>query len=293
MVDMHMHTTYSDGDKSLEYVLKKCEEKKLEVISITDHNTCLQYKDELLINNKIFSGKIIIGSELMANLPDGKRIEILAYNIKHPEIIDEWSRKYFNEDVLRREQEDAKRILLEACDKNGIIYDMSKVKIDVLATDYITVYIVQEILRHKENYEKLGELAESVSVFIRKGLMNPDSDYCTINTGVDKPMYEDVVDVIHKAGALAFLAHPFEYRFEDTIGFINELRKKANLDGIECFHPSAESENKIEILLEYARKNNLYISGGSDFHGDKKPNIDIGVGAGTLNISKKYIEEWI
>jgi hypothetical protein len=149
----------------------------------------------------------------MANLSDGKRIEILAYNIKHPEIIDEWSRKYFSEDVLRREQENAKRILLEACDKNGIIYDMSNVKTDISATDYITVYIVQEILRHKENYEKLGELAESVSVFIRKGLMNPNSDYCTLNTGVDKPMYEDVVNVIHKSGALAFLAHPFEYRF--------------------------------------------------------------------------------
>lgn len=293
MVDMHLHTTYSDGDKSLEYVLKKCEEKKLEVISITDHNTCLQYKDKLLINNTIFSGKIIVGTELMASLSNGKRIEILAYNIKHPEIIDEWNKKYFSEDILRREQENAKRILLEACDKNGIIYDISNIKTDIAVTDYITVYIVQEILKHKENYEKLGELAESVGIFIRKGLMNPDSDYCTLNASVDKPTYEDVVKLIHKAGALAFLAHPFEYMFDDTIGFIDELRKKAELDGIECFHPSAESENKIEVLLEYARTNNLYISGGSDYHGDKKPNIDIGVGAGTLKISKKYIEEWI
>lgn len=53
-------------------------------------------------------------------------------------------------------------------------------------------------------------------------------------------MYTDVVDVIHKSGALAFLAHPFEYRFDDTIGFINNLRKNVSLDGIECFHPSAE-----------------------------------------------------
>ena len=75
--------------------------------------------------------------------------------------------------------------------------------------------------------------------------------------------------------------------------YIYKIRKKANLEGIECFHPSAESENKIEILLEYAITNNLYISDGSDYHGDKKPNIDIGVGAGTLKISKKYIEEWI
>lgn len=293
MIDMHIHTTYSDGDKSLEYVLKKCEEKKLEVISITDHNTCLQYNDKLLINNTIFKGKIIVGAELMASLSNGKRIELLAYNIKHPEIINEWNKKYFSEDVLRTEQENAKKILLEACDKNGIIYDISNIKTDISATDYITVYIIQEILRHKENYEKLGELSESVSVFIRKGLMNPESDYCTLNASVDKPSYEDVVNLIHKAGALAFLAHPFEYRYDDTLSFIDELRKKAELDGIECFHPSAESENKIEVLLEYARANNLYVSGGSDYHGDKKPNIEIGVGTGTLNISKKYIDEWI
>lgn len=43
---MHMHSLYSDGDKSLEEVLKKCEEKHLEYISLTDHNTCRQYEDE-------------------------------------------------------------------------------------------------------------------------------------------------------------------------------------------------------------------------------------------------------
>lgn len=55
MVDMHIHTIYSDGDKTIEEVLKKCEEKKLEYISITDHNTCKGYNDEFLKNNTIFS----------------------------------------------------------------------------------------------------------------------------------------------------------------------------------------------------------------------------------------------
>ena len=41
-----------------------------------------------------------------------------------------------------------------------------------------------------------------------------------------------------------------------TINFINELRKNIKLDGIECFHPPAEIDNRIEILIEYARKNN-------------------------------------
>jgi len=77
-----------------------------------------------------------------------------------------------------------------------------------------------------------------------------------------------------------FLAHPFEYKFSDTTGFIDELRKEIALDGIECFHPSAEIDNRIDILITYARNNDLFISGGSDLHGDKKPNNEIGKGSG-------------
>lgn len=147
-------------------------------------------------------------------------------------------------------------------------------------------------MKHKENYKILGEYTESLNLFIRKGLMNPESDFFVESSDIPKPMYKDVINVIHKAGGLAFLAHPFEYRLDDPINFIDELRKEAELDGIECFHPSAETDNRINILIDYARKNNLFISGGSDFHGDKKPNIEIGIGNGTLNISKKLIEEW-
>ena len=58
MIDIHMHTIYSDGDKTVEEILKMCEEKDLEYASITDHNTCKQYEDEALKKN-IFTGKKI------------------------------------------------------------------------------------------------------------------------------------------------------------------------------------------------------------------------------------------
>lgn len=48
MVDMHMHTLYSDGNNSVEEVLKLCEEKNLNYIAITDHNTCREYDDEAM-----------------------------------------------------------------------------------------------------------------------------------------------------------------------------------------------------------------------------------------------------
>ena len=88
MIDLHIHTTYSDGDKNITEILKMCENKKLEYISITDHNTVKQYEDEALENNNIFSGKVIKGVELNAVFQN-KNIEILGYNIE-PNIINEW-----------------------------------------------------------------------------------------------------------------------------------------------------------------------------------------------------------
>ena len=289
MIDLHMHTVYSDGDKTISEILKKCEEKKLEYISITDHNTCKQYQDEAL-NQNIFSGKIIKGSELKAIFKN-KAIEILAYDIKNTEIIEKWSQKFFSEEILRKQQEDSKKQLLDICDKKGLIYDEDKIKKDILLTDYITIYIYQELMKHKENYKILGEYTESLSYFIRKGLLNPKSEYF-IKDNSPKPEYKEVIDVVHEAGALAFLAHPYEYRFQDTIEFIDDLRKEKELDGIECFHPSA-NENEMHILEKYARQNNLYISGGSDYHGQKKPKVEIGIGEENLKIKKEYVEEWL
>ena len=115
MVDMHIHTIYSDGDKTIEEVLKKCEEKKLEYISITDHNTCKGYNDEFLKNNTIFSGKIVMGAEMNATLDNRKRTEFLAYNIKNPKIIEEWSNKFYSYDVLQKRFNRDKNKIIDIC----------------------------------------------------------------------------------------------------------------------------------------------------------------------------------
>ena len=290
MIDIHMHTIYSDGDKTVEEVLKMCEKRRLEYISITDHDTCKQYDDEALKYNKIFSGKIIKGSELHAVFQN-KNIEILAYNI-NPNVINQWCEKYYSDDKLREQQKMCRQRLFDICDKHGLIYDESKIRKPKKASEYVERPIYEELIKHNENHKILGEFTESFSVFFRKGLANPESSYF-MNHIESRPPYREVIDIIHKAGRKAFLAHPFEYKFEDTIGFIDDLRKEAELDGIECFHPSSADDNKKDILVEYARRNNLYISGGSDYHGSPKPDIEIGVGRGNLNISKEIIEEWI
>lgn len=290
MIDIHLHSIYSDGDKTIEEILKMWEERKLEYISITDHDTCKQYEDMALKDNKIFSGKIIKGSELHAVFQN-RNIEILAYNI-NPTIINEWCERYYSEDKLKEQQEIFRKRIFEIYDKHGLIYDKSKIREPQKVSEYVEWPIYEEMMTHKENHKILGEFAESFNIFFRKGLTNPESSYF-MNHVEFRPKYKEVIDIIHKAGGRAFLAHPFEYKFEDTIGFINDLRQESELDGIECFHPSSANDNKKDILVEYARKNNLYISGGSDYHGSPKPGIEIGIGRGNLNISKDIIEEWL
>ena len=290
MIDLHIHTVYSDGDKTVEEILKMCEEKNIEYISITDHDTCKQYQDEILKNNTIFSGRIIKGSELHAMFQN-ESIEILAYNI-NTDIIDKWCKKYYSNEILKEQQGILYQRLLDICQKHGLIYDENKIKKPTKVYKYVENPIYEELLRHHENHRILGEFAKSFNIFFRNGLANPESSYF-MNYAEFRPQYKEVIDNVHKAGGKAFLAHPFEYRFRDIINFIDDLRKEAELDGIECYHPSSEKDNRKDILVEYARKNGLFISGGSDYHGRIKPDIEIGIGRGNLNITKEAIEAWV
>ena len=218
-------------------------------------------------------------------------IEILAYNV-NPKVINKWCEKYYSDEIFVEQQGILYQRLLDICYKHGLVYDENKIRKLTKVYEYVENPIYEELLRHHENHRILGEFAKSFNIFFRKGLANPESSYY-MNYAEFRPQYKEVINVIHEAGGKAFLAHPFEYRFQDIIKFIDNLRKEAELDGIECYHPSSENGSKKDILVEYARKNGLFICGGSDYHGKIKPDIEIGIGRGILNIKKEIIEEWL
>lgn len=291
MVDLHMHTVYSDGDKTVKEILEMCEKKKLEYISITDHNTCEAYLDEDLENNDIYSGTIIKGCELNAEFKN-RAIEILGYNI-NPEIIMSWRENYYSKEKMKENSDKIYNRFLEILDKKGIVYNRGDIRPQKNETEYVEKTIWEEIIKHPENKEIIGkEYFNCIRPFYRKEVTNPNSDYFLNRVGTF-PKAKEIVQIIHKAGGKAFFAHPFEYKFENTLEFVQDLIKVANIDGIECFHPSVENSEKIDLLIECARKNNLYISGGSDYHGSPKPEIEVGIGTGTLSIPRELIEEWI
>ena len=215
MIDLHMHTIYSDGCNTIEQILKMCEEQKLEYISITDHNTCKAYYDEAIKNNNIFTGSIIKGCELNAEF-QGRGIEILGYNI-NPDIIMEWREKYYSVEQKNKNNEIVREILLKALDKKGVKYNEKEIRPTKSENEFVERPIWEEITKYPENKEIIGEDCFALArTWFRKEVTNPNSDYFSNRVSMF-PKLKEVIEIIHKAGGIAFLEHPFEYEIEDNI----------------------------------------------------------------------------
>ncbi len=147
MIDLHIHTSYSDGTDSLEAILKKAETQKLEIISITDHDKIDSYY-ELEKNPQLrtlFSGKIIIGSELKAIYKD-VNIEVLAYGIDYKKIA---IPKINNLKIQNNEL----KILKDIAKNVGFKFNEENLYIDLNdpQKQWASFTLATELLKHQEN----------------------------------------------------------------------------------------------------------------------------------------------
>lgn len=157
-------------------------------------------------------------------------------------------------------------------------------------SSFINYY--EELARHIGNFDKVEEgVLDTFHNFFRLGYYNPNSDVY-IAMGDIYPNIDQVVDAIHRSGGKAFLAHPFEYRFPKLDYVLNTMYDNTELDGIECYYANFSSQ-QTDYLLDFARQKNLLVSGGTDFHGSRRPQISMGVGRGNLNISNDILDNWL
>lgn len=287
MIDLHTHTNYSDGTWSLEKILIKAEEAKVSVLSITDHDTIDSHKKLKQINyRKFYSGKIITGVEFNVVFNNAK-IELLGYDFDIYKI-DKFIKKNYNKEKIKPDLNKEFKLMMEGCHKNNIKVDDIKYESSMgWPIDYI--------------YPSIKKYEENKKLFTDKEWNDIDHFFrcCTCNT--DFPLYIDfseqipnakeVSDAIRKAGGKVFVAHLFIYPLRDYIKYLDELVEENIIDGIEVYHSSFTKE-QMNILEKYCKENNLYMSGGSDCHGDKKQDRKIGIGYNNLNISEDVISDW-
>lgn len=288
MIDLHLHTNHSDGTDSVKELLQNAEKNKLEVISITDHDSVEAYYEieQNLDLLKLYNGKIIVGAELKA-IYNKINIEVLAYGIDYKKIqIINADQEKIENDILQHFFKVAKSLNIKY--NPNLIIDIND-----SSKQYAGFVFSTDILKYKENKEILEKIGVFSNItFYRDHESNINSPFHFDSSKYYKTM-DEVIDDIHKAGGLAFLAHGFLYPFENKEKEIERILALSKIDGLECEYPMFNLEQR-NYLKNLCKKYNKFISGGSDYHANNKPNVKMGSGEdNNLNIEKNLIESWI
>ncbi|QCX34326.1 PHP domain-containing protein [Caloramator sp. E03] len=285
MIDLHIHTSLSDGAFSIDEIIEFVNKLDITYISITDHNHALAYEKQNLSKLNNFKSHIITGCEIATSY-EGYIIEILGYGVK-PDIINSWYRDFYSDENLKKNEIWLFNKLKKLCIKENLKIE-DDISLGEIKKGCSKRVIYKSLIKFKENLDVMG--TKSYHDFLRLMLYNPKHSLF-LNEAETYPSLKDVVDLIHHAKGLAFLAHPFEYAFDNTFEIIENILKLVSLDGIECFHPSATVENSHELEC-FCKGHSLYISGGSDFHNFKR-NIGIGLSSNNLPINDELIIPWL
>lgn len=155
---------------------------------------------------------------------------------------------------------------------------------------YASKYLHQIITKNENNKKIIDEESwNNSNVFYRKYMSNPSTLFF-VNTDDILPTFEQASCLIKEAGGLVFIPHIYEYR-DNAEKILNYILDNYKIDGIECFYTTF-TEEQTEKLLKICKEKKLFISGGSDYHGEFKPNVSMAIGFGDLRIEQNIIEDW-
>lgn len=239
--DMHIHSTISDGSYSMEEIVAMAEQKGLDAIVFTEHDT-LSHMEKLPKSQRV---KVAAGLEISAfDYEKNLRVHVLGYGIKQPEIVE----KLVHPTLEARHANSMKQV--QILNQNGWEIDVEQMK----RADGKYIYkqhIMDYLVSHGKAEELFGEFY--YSVFKNGGICHFDIEYTD-------PL--EAVKAIKDAGGYAVLAHSGQQQNFELIPAL----VKAGLDGLELNH-HANSDRDKQVIREYAEKYNLFLTGGSDFHG--------------------------
>ena len=292
MIDLHMHTNNSDGADSTEDLLKKAESLKLKYISITDHDNCHAH-EEIRDKNlgELFSGKLITGIEIKC-IYNKKSIEVLGYKYDLDKM-SKWVSEFYKDKSKEKLQLKYFNKTYDACKKLGFkLTDKDKIEWNP-KTDWASFTIYTDLKKYSENEGVYADdILNDFTTFNKKYCGDPNN-ILYIDKSEDYPSLETAIKAIKDCGGLVFMPHLFIYKsIKDKESFIEDIITNYDVDGLECYH-SEFSDEEIQYLLKLTENRNLLRSGGSDYHGVNKKDIEMAVGKGNLKIEDNLVEDWI
>lgn len=277
LVDFHMHTTHSDGTYSPEELIRACKEKNLSCVSVTDHDTLSSFdacQDEAWKQGI----ELIPGIEISATFEPGT-MHILGYFMdrNHPRL------KAVLEDIqkIRRER------------NASMIAKLNELGIEITLEE-----VLQEALGEVDPDIKQIGRPHFAKVLVKKRAVKDKKEAFEKYLGKGCPAYldkqrltpEEAVDLINEAGGIASIAHPKQMKVDDAT-MENEIKKLAGcgLGGLEVYNSCQDIEENA-VYLKMAKKFDLVATGGSDFHGEAKPSVQLGFAGAGIQMGYEMVD---
>lgn len=256
-VDLHTHSTASDGQYAPGEVVRRGKGKGLEALALTDHDTVAGL-DEAVRTGERLGLRVLRGVELSAR--EYPNLHILGYGFADgPSRLSELCRE------MRERRDRRKYEIIDYLKSKGV--DIPLAEVEALASGGVVgrPHFARVVVSH-------GYAASNREVFDR---WLDTEEFQEINNRF-KVSAGTCLEAVRGSGGRASLAHPYQVGLED--GPLEELvrrLKEAGLDAIECYYPRHTPE-QTAFYLRLAEKYDLRVTGGSDFHGEKvKPDIQL------------------
>lgn len=269
-IDLHTHSTFSDGTFTPLQLVKYAEEKGLKAFALTDHDTTEGIKEAKSIETNV---EVISGVEISTRY-DKKEIHIVGLYVNENDADLNKQLKYYREKRVTRNFE-----ILEKLNSLGVDITIDDVKEsctgDVISRAHIAKALVSKgfVGSYTEAFDRY--LGDNKCAYVPRETLN----------------YEESMELITKAGGVPVLAHPLLYKMSDTNleNMMVKLRQKG-LKAVEVYY-STHSNSDTQHIMAMANRVGLIYSGGSDFHGAAKPKIDMGTGMGKLAVPYEILEK--
>jgi predicted metal-dependent phosphoesterase TrpH len=255
MIDLHCHSVFSDGTKTPAELVKMADAKRIKSLALTDHDTIAGLPDFFAAKGNV---ERIAGTEISVDFEPGT-MHVVGLFLDHQNT------------AL---QEKLTSLLKARKDRNA---SMLKAVSELVGREITEVDITTD------NKGELGR-PHIAKFLIKEGVVFSMEEAFDTYLGKGKPMYrernrlsfEESAEMIHDAGGVAVLAHPFSLRIEKEQyeQYIKGLADKG-LDAVESFC-SYHSHEDTEFFNDIAKRLGLLISAGSDYHGDNKSNVKLG-----------------
>ena len=271
IIDLHTHSTFSDGSMTPEELVCHAHERGLSAIALTDHDTVGGIK-RATDAAKIHGIELVPGVEISSESLSQVHVLGLFIDTASPAL----------EELFKSQQEEriiSNRKYIEVLARHGFPITEEEVKKVAPHGGVGRAHYAKIMMDHGW----VSSVAEAFDKYLGVGMS------CYVKREVVTP--EVAIEYIHKAGGLAFFAHPYQTKLDyHGIYDLAKHLKACGLDGIEGYY-SEYSPEMHKTFMDMADDLSLLVSGGSDYHALMKPHLEIGIGRGNLRVPYSVLEK--